>query len=100
MKLYHRTNADRGANILLHGFKDHTGTYLTDREWTGVWLSDRPLDINDGIEGGIVLCVELNAAEGDLSEWEWIEEGKTYREWLIPAAFVNGHQITIIVPAD
>ena len=23
---------------------DITGRYLTDREWSGVWVSDRPLD--------------------------------------------------------
>jgi len=25
----------------------------------------------------------------DLAEYEWIEEGKPYREWLVPAALIN-----------
>jgi hypothetical protein len=25
----------------------------------------------------------------ELSEFEWVEEGKPYREWLIPAEVIN-----------
>lgn len=30
----------------------------------------------------MLLAVETDRA--DLGEWEWVEEGKPYREWLIP----------------
>jgi hypothetical protein len=89
MKLYHRTSAQAAAAILCSGFEDRSGTYLTTEEWSGVWLSDVPLDINQGALGDTLLIVELDLAEEQLRDYEWIEEGKPYREWLIPAALVN-----------
>jgi hypothetical protein len=62
---------------------------MTDREWSGVWLSAQPLDGNDGAWGEALLCVDIACTEGEISCFEWVEEGKTHREWLIPAAFVN-----------
>lgn len=46
MRAFHRTS--HAPDILRDGFKDAEGTYLTDRVWRGVWVSDRPLDINEG----------------------------------------------------
>jgi hypothetical protein len=28
-----------------------------------------------------------------LADYEWIEDGKGYREWLVPAEFINRHAI-------
>jgi len=83
--LYHTTTEQAARAILSGGFKDATGNFLTDREFAGVWLSDRPLDENDGTKGGTVLQVSLSAPESAIAEFEWSEEGKPYREWLIPA---------------
>jgi hypothetical protein len=33
--------------------------------------------------------VDLPLSEADLDQYEWKEEGKVYREWLIPAAIIN-----------
>jgi len=44
-RLYRRTHSKLVNGILKDGFIDSTGTYLTDREWSGVWLSDVPLDL-------------------------------------------------------
>jgi hypothetical protein len=33
----------------------------------------------------------LDCAESAIAEFEWSEEGKLYREWLIPAQFINKH---------
>jgi hypothetical protein len=79
----------RAESILRDGFRDTHGCYLTDREFSGVWFSDRPLDSNEGAWGNALLRVEIACTESEISEFEWIEEGKAYREWLIPAAFVN-----------
>lgn len=76
-------------SILGDGFRDGRGHYLTDREFSGVWLSDRPLDANEGVPGEALLRVELACTESEIADFEWIEEGNGYREWLIPAAFVN-----------
>jgi hypothetical protein len=34
-------------------------------------------------------CFEIDVADGLLSEFEWIEEGKGHREWLVPAELLN-----------
>jgi hypothetical protein len=48
MLLYHRTSAAGADVILRSGFKDATGAYVMGREWSGVWVSDRPLDESEG----------------------------------------------------
>lgn len=85
MKLYHRTSATDA--ILKDGFKDATGSYGTNQLFSGVWLSDQPLDSNEGAWGDTLLTI--NMPEHEILEYEWIEEGKPYREFLIPAAIVN-----------
>jgi hypothetical protein len=87
MLLYHRTSAANAAQILRDGFRDGVGRYLTDREWAGVWLSDAPLDSNEGAEGDTLLQIEL--PEQAITDYEWIEDGKPYREWLVPADLIN-----------
>lgn len=56
---------------------------------SGVWLSDIPLDANEGVPGDTLLRIELDATEDELKQFEWIEEGKPYREWQVPAVFIN-----------
>jgi hypothetical protein len=95
--LFHRTN-DAEA-ILTSGFKDGTGSYLTTSEYSGVWLSD--VDANEGAFGDTLLLVELDMPEGELNQFEWIEEGKGFREWLIPAALINAKgKVQIIEEPD
>ena len=88
MLLYHRSS-DADA-ILTEGFKDGAGYYRIDRLWSGLWLSDRPLDVNEGAGGDTLLSVEI--PEGDVLFYEWVEEGKPYREFLVPADLVNRYQ--------
>ena len=85
MKAYHRTF--HAAEILREGFRDTTGTYLTDREFTGVWVSDRPLNIDPGGDGDVILILDI--PDEIFVEYEWVEEGKLYREALVPAAILN-----------
>lgn len=85
MKLYHKTSA--ADSILAHGFKDSYGPYLTNEICGGVWLSDRPLDVNEGADGDTLLFLEI--PEDVVGKYEWIEDGKTYREFLVPAETVN-----------
>jgi hypothetical protein len=87
MILYHRTTAVIANKILRDGFRDGVGSYLTANEHSGVWLSDVPLDINEGAEGDTLLRIEL--PEQAIADYEWIEDGKLYREWLIPARLIN-----------
>jgi hypothetical protein len=85
MLLYHRTNA--AAEILRDGFRDGEGDYMTDVVLRGVWLSDVPLDIQEGANGRQVLEVELPDALA--IEHEVVEGEKPFRELLVPADVLN-----------
>ena len=85
MIVYHRTYYAEA--ILRDGFRDATGSYLTGRPHTGVWLSDVPLDVNEGADGDTVLALDI--PDFVLARCEWKEVKKTYREFLCPAAWVN-----------
>jgi hypothetical protein len=88
MQFFHRTYA--APAILSEGFRDATGTYLTDREWTGVWVSDRPLDMNEGANGNTLLVLEI--PEAIVTPYEWVYEGgNPYREFLVPASLLNAY---------
>ena len=98
MILYHKTVEDAAKAILRDGFRDGSGYYLTGAPHKGVWLSDSPLDINAGGLGGeSLLECTFDGSKAEIAELEWIEEGKGYREWLIPAAFVNSRMTIRIV---
>ena len=85
---YHRTSAAK--EILTEGFRDREALYGVigaNRTFRGVWLSDRPLDAADLIDGDTLLKIEI--PEKSLVDYEWVEEGKPFREWLVPAEIVN-----------
>ena len=84
MKLYHRTY--HANAVLVSGFRDWTGTYMTRHEHTGVWFADRPLDENEGAAGDIVLVVEMPDVVAE--SYEWVQD-IGYREFLIPADVAN-----------
>ena len=48
-----------------------------------------PSSSEHGAEGGALLMVKLEIDEHELAHWEWVAEGRTYREWLIPANLIN-----------
>jgi anti-sigma factor ChrR (cupin superfamily) len=87
VQVFHRTSSANAAAIAEGGFRDGEGTYGTGEMFRGVWLADTPLDDNEGAHGETVLAVEI--PEAVLTEWEWVEEGKRYREFLVPANLVN-----------
>ncbi|HTF34303.1 MAG TPA: hypothetical protein VK714_11480 [Myxococcota bacterium] len=58
-----------------------------------MWLSIVPLDGNEGAKGRALLEVEVAASLAELPEFECVEEGKPYRKWLIPAAWLNERAI-------
>jgi hypothetical protein len=78
--LYHRTREDAARQIVADGFRDGEGYYMTEDLMSGVWLSDRPLDCDEGAWGNTLLSVELTKDEHEIAEFEWIEDGKPHRE--------------------
>jgi hypothetical protein len=101
MRLFHRTS--HADAILRDGFRDAAGHYgFYDEEGSvtmcGVWLSEYPLDENEGADGDQLLQVELPDAVA--VEHEVVEEGKPYREFLIPAVVLNQHGPPRLVSPD
>ncbi len=87
MQVFHSTTREAAHHILASGFRNGKGRYLTIRTRRGVWVSDRPLDANEGAAGDILLTLDI--PERVFAEYEWLEQEKTYREALIPAGIVN-----------
>lgn len=92
MRLYHDTHAAEA--ILAEGFRDSTGRYLTDRDWTGVWVTDTPNDQERGEMSRLVVDVP----EELLESYEWVEQGASWREWLVPADLLNEHGPPQLLP--
>jgi hypothetical protein len=86
--LFHVCAYEAAEAILSRGFRDGHGTYGTDVELCGVWLSDRPLDANEGAWGDAVLAVNFSVPLTALADYEVIEEGRSYREWCVPARVI------------
>jgi len=99
MKLFHVTTARAAAAILGEGFRDGNG-YGTAESFSGVWLADRPLDVNEGAQGDTVLAVRFAVPLSALADYEWIEQGKPYREWLVPANFIARHATVALFGGD
>jgi hypothetical protein len=100
MRLYHTTTAANAEAIRREGFRDGKGHYGTDRLLRGVWLSNVPLDVNDfggPLDADVLLRVDVTCDEKDLARFECIEEGKRYREWLVPAKVLSRFISNIVV---
>jgi hypothetical protein len=52
---------------------------------------------NEGAGGDILLEVNTDMTESEIAQYEWIEEGKGYREFLVPAAEINSRMKIRIV---
>jgi hypothetical protein len=92
MIVFHRTTEVAARAILAEGFRDASGSYGLPIVLEGVFVSDRPVDCNEGAKGDALLSIELAASENELVDFEIVEDGKTWREWIVPARLLNvGH---------
>jgi hypothetical protein len=102
--LYHRTTPRAAQAILRSGFREASGHYMATLLTCGVWFSDRPLDMNEGAgrdpRSDVLLRLVLPIGQGTLRRYEWIEAGKPYREWQLPASLVNPHRRRLKVVRD
>lgn len=71
---------------------------MTDREWSGVWFSDRPLTSNEGAAGDTLLALQIPVSA--IRDYEWVEERKSYREFLVPAEIANRYGPPEILDTD
>lgn len=96
MKVFHHTFAAEA--ILREGFRDGRGR-IEDLVLEGVWISDRPLEEQDGARGDVHLVLEI--PEPDIESFEVLEEGpKHYREWCVPARILNRFPVAIHEETD
>jgi len=71
----------------------------------GTWLSNVPLDANEGAKGDVLLEVALAIDSAMLQNRELLEEPidgfeKPYREFLLPARMINRHSAVREVPFE
>ena len=97
MKLYHRTYAAEA--ILRDGFHDSKADFLTLEVNPGVWVTDRPLDEQNGALGNVVLTVS-GVPEAEIAQFEWVRSRHPppYRQFVIPADILNRFPIVGIHP--
>ena len=81
---YHRTN--NAEQILRFGFTN-TSERRNGGIARGVWLSERPLSEQDGIEGDFVLAIDMPFEV--VQRYEWADGDEGYRQFCVPAKIVN-----------
>ena len=95
MILFHRTLVSLARAIVKEGFTDEKWGFGDDEQTgraltaVGVWLTDRPVDLDDGPPGAAVLEVELEASEEELAAFEIHGVLEGARLFVVPAGFVN-----------
>ena len=95
MRVFHHTFAAEA--IFREGFRDGRGR-IEDLVIEGVWISDRPLEEQDGARGDVHLILEI--PEPEIEFFEVLEEGQTHREWCVPARILNRFPVTIHEDTD
>ena len=87
MRLFHIASNKNAEAILKEGFRNGTGYYLTDRIWESVWISDKPFNDEHLSDTNTLFAIEI--PKEDISDLEWVEEGKPYRKWLVDDKILN-----------
>jgi hypothetical protein len=105
--LFHKTTIGDARGILKEGYSDtewdfglkdaQTGEEVT---VTGVWLSNRPLEDNEGPEGNALLEVTVDFSDEELLTFELTGMMWNARLWVVPAETLNAHSRTKIVRVD
>lgn len=71
---------------------------MATEEYEGVWLSDRQVDSNEGACGEVLF--EVNIPAGLINKYEWKEECKSHREFLVPDHIINKHGDVSVIEVD
>lgn len=95
--LFHRTSVSRARAIVRDGFQDEKWSFGADEltgqpvKAHGVWLTDRPLTVEEGPQGAAVLEVTLPLPEAALTPFEVCGVVEDAQLWIVPARVVNQH---------
>ncbi len=106
LNLYHRTTIGNARAIVQNGFEnqkwrfEHEDTSGEVKKALGVWLSDRPLEGEDGPPGDAILEVVMDASEESLELFQL--EGVVWEAqlWIVPAEIVNARSTVRILQVD
>ena len=98
--LYHVTTVDNAQIILRDGFRETAEFYSSDTNSNGVWLSDRPLNGNQGVRGDITLAVSFNLSLRELGFYKLVGIRKLYKEWCVPASVIRRYAKVSLLPPD
>jgi hypothetical protein len=81
---------DDAQTVLERGFLDGEGFYHEGILHRGVWLFDRPLEREqEQVAGSRTIVVDI--PDHVAARHEWLQEGSSYRKFLIPAEIANGY---------
>lgn len=97
MLLFHRTSVSQARAIVKAGFEDEKWNFEADNvtgetvKAIGVWLTDRPLDPEEGPPGAAVLEITLPLPEAALAPFQVHGALADAQLWIIPARVANQH---------
>ena len=102
MTLFHITSNHNTEAILRTGFRDTTGYYFTDQDWTGfatrftnhVWLYSDPSERANYPEENILLAMEI--PEAIINKFELVEAENSVRKFLVPAMLLNSYELAVV----
>jgi hypothetical protein len=106
MILFHRTSIGEAREIVHHGFVDEKwafkvrGAVGEPTKLVGVWLSDRPLNEQEGPDGDAVLEVTIGLSEDALNRFEVESVFWDARLWVVPSELLNPHVSVRILHVD
>ncbi|MFQ6047495.1 MAG: hypothetical protein ACE5PT_14245 [Gemmatimonadales bacterium] len=107
MLLYHKTTIGRARDILTNGFEDEKWRFEErdariekQLKVLGVWLTDRPLEDEEGPQGDAVIEVDLALDQEMLAAYELEGMLEGARLWVAPAQLVNAHANARILHVD
>ncbi len=107
LMLYHRTSIGEARAIVHNGFEDQKWRFEHDvpgvedvKKAVGVWLSDRPLQQDEGPPGDAVLEIAMDVSEDALELFQL--EGVLWdaRLWIVPAELINTRSKVRILNVD
>ena len=105
--LYHRTSIGDARVIVQNGFENQKWRFEHEepevgevKKAVGVWLSDRPLEEDQGPPGDAVLEVAMDVSEEALVLFQLEGVKWDARLWIIPAELLNDRAHVRILQVD
>jgi hypothetical protein len=107
MVLYHRSTISGAREIIKNGFGDEKWSFGLRDALTGetvkaygVWLTDRPLSVDEGPPGDAILEVHVDFSEEALQAFELVGVFQDARLWVVPTEIVSPHSQVRILAVD